>query len=245
MKKGNQTEPVRTGLLIVLVVVGMIGLQLAQTRYGSGSSAVPGPSRGDLILEDSLLPRSLEEWTVTSFTPPLPPDRLPRGQKSWTHSWTCACGGVDAIVAFDQADWINWHDLTLCYVTNGWKMNERPTIVNDEEGDEWPFVRATFTGLNGQSATLVYSMLYSDGSPVDPREFDFHTESVTLTDRVTKRLRASHGRFSGRSFQCQVFVPDNRLLDGDDQRAIDLHLMTRRLFQNRTIQWRGTGTQTR
>ena len=208
------------------IVVGLILLKVITAALGFGRSSTPGAERGDFVLTEDDLPATIAEWNRTDFRPAKASDELSHGQYWWTHSWIYKSDSTSAIVSFDQADWVDWHDLTACYRMSGWEMKTR-SIKSD---GEWDYVVANY--VRGElNATLVYSMFYDDGAPVPPAAFESIEGGDGLLGDLRRRNRNSNVRFSGRAFQCQVFaVADKRT----EIALTELHLNTRKKLRDAT-----------
>jgi len=206
------------------IVIAIIAVKIIAAALGLGQNAAPGIERGDFVLKENDLPKTVDSWTKSAFTPAKKSDELAQGEYWWTHSWNYKSDSSEAIVSFDQADWIDWHDLTACYRMSGWTMKSRD--VRSE--DAWPYVIATYE-RSGATAILVFSMFYDDGAPVPPAAFEATDNGGGLIDDLRIRNENSQVRFTGRAFQCQVFTL------GDPEGTIELHLASRQAFRNATV----------
>ena len=230
----------RVGLFVAVVVVGMMAIRIIQSQFQLTTKfQPPGPSRGDLSLTDSDLPEMLGEWSKTQFIPPKSPEDLPDGQWWWTHAWHYSRGQYNSIVAFDQADWQSWHELTICYEAGGWELTERTVHHNAEsEFPDWGYVTAVFQRNGRERAILLFSEFYEDASATTPGATDLlKTEYDTnIADRFRNRIGNQTARNSAvlhdRVLQCQVFVPYKTAMDEQTiQHISSLHLQSRELFR--------------
>lgn len=228
----QKTEP-RIGWWLAVVLVGMIGLQVFRNSTGGNAAKSPGQERGDLILAEDSLPATIGDWRRTKFEPPLPPEQLPENQYWWTHSWRYQQIDATALVSFDQADWQGWHELTECYLANGWTMDERKTGSDLSANAKWSYVSASFSRGETDRCLVVFSMFFEDGKPVEPRGslFGQRYGDDTFVERMQRR--AEHNPSSAeligkRAFQCQVFAPfHGPLTDEFSRQVIELHMKTR------------------
>jgi hypothetical protein len=230
----TKTKEPRVGWWLAVVLIGMIGLQVFKNSSGSNALKSPGQERGDLVLTEDSLPANIGSWRQTRFEPPLPPESLPENQYWWTHSWHYQQTGANAIVSFDQANWQGWHELTDCYVANGWTL-ERRTLSNDrlQPDTDWKYVLASFTRGETDRCIILFSMFFEDGNPIEPRGSLFG--QLTDNDDWKKRLQRrteynpSPDEFTGlRAFQSQVFLPfTGEERDDLTSDAIKLHIATR------------------
>ena len=121
----------------------MVAVQYISTRQNSARQ-LPGTARGDMVLQQDDLPAEIHGWHQTAFEPAKTPEQLPEGQFWWTHVWHYTNGPQYSIVAFDQADWPSWHELTICYQAIGWTLVDRRVVeVRDSPENHWPAVVAT------------------------------------------------------------------------------------------------------
>ncbi|MCA9066029.1 MAG: exosortase U, partial [Planctomycetaceae bacterium] len=200
---------------------------------------------GDLVLEPTDLPLEIGEWKQTGFSPPRPVEQLPQGQYWSSHTWTYQAGARQAIAAFDQANWIDWHELTVCYELSGWTLLQRLVVAPEQPEDQsWEYIVSTFQKDDGQKAMMLYSMFFEDGTPLLPPEIRTQSrqalieeEQRTFAERMRHRIdyaarrNASAATQHGRALQCQVFLT----MDNEDpqqllQSTTELHLVTRQLF---------------
>lgn len=229
----TQNSP-RIGVWLFVVIVSIFALQLLTKK--DASLKIPGASRGDLTLEKDALPDEIGEWRCTGFHAALPPEQLPDGQFWWTHSWLYQRPGMSAYVAFDQADWDGWHELTICYQASGWTLAERAVVnVNTLE---WPVVVAKLTKITGEKATLVFSLFDQNGQPlpspftgIPPRKIDpaDRTFLKGLTGRLADQPQVNPDQPQRRDagakvMQCQCLLHHrDDLSDESLQQLISLH----------------------
>ena len=204
---------------------------------------IPGPARGDLVLKKDALPDVIGQWHFTRFQPAKPPEQLPDGQFWWTHSWNYRKQQLNAIVAFDQADWKKWHELTVCYQAIEWKLVDREVI---SISDTVSVVLASFEKPTREKATLVFSLFAQDGSlipsplmgmPLAKEKKTGQPFTKMLNGRLNFELpegadQLLNPRTYERILQCQVFVPHAKALSDDEVHdLIELHLETLGYFR--------------
>jgi len=228
-------KPPRVSLILVVFVGGMIALDVLGSRSASEQAKQsPGAERGDIFLEDSALPDEIGSWRKASPVSVVPPNELPDWQYWWTHSWQYQQSELRALVAMDQADWVYWHELTVCYESNGWTLNERQ-VMRGTEADGWPFVVANISNPDGRSAIIAFSMFTDTGEAGDPPDFfsaDDHA-AVNLTGRLQQRANHQRNSLPRRLLQCQIFVPyRGKRKDAIQAEATSLHLATRAQFRD-------------
>ena len=250
---GSPKSPkVGLGLMLVAVVGAMISLQLIQKRVPSiAASKRPGPARGDLTLTADCLGTEYHEWTRKTFTPAPAPETLSEGTVAWTHSWTFERENQTALVAFDQADFAHWHDLTVCYKGIGWTLAEKSTVspnapvtapahpTDNHASTKWPYVVARLSKPGNVGALLVFSLFFDDGDPVDAGDYDTSKSAARgIRQMFADRLRNDRRTSTVASLrQCQVFMPHSGdLTDEQFEHAIALHLGTREAFRGRWLE---------
>jgi hypothetical protein len=192
---------------------------------------IPGPARGDLVLERDALPETIGEWRCTQFQPALAPEKLPEGQYWWTHSWNYSNTPLVSIVSFDQAGFADWHELTVCYRAIDWQMKDRRIIpaVSGTAGS-WNVVLAEFERQSGDRALLAFSLFNQDGQPIESPDSDFKNTEGTILDRFQGRVNPRQFHIS--ALQTQVFVQHHSVLSEESvQEIIELHLQTRDRFR--------------
>ena len=247
----KQPRQYSTLLLAVVVIGGMFLTQLIKDGlHVSPKKEAPGLTRGDLVLNDETLPTELAGWTKTQFLPALKPEQLPKGQWWWTHAWHYQQNPLAAIVAFDQADWAGWHELTVCYRATGWELTKRTVYdVSDIDSKNWRYVVAEFKKDTFERGILVFSEFYEDASPTLPFEFDLFAPrpDTGLEQRFRNRFtnaeladaetpNSEPGAHHERAVQCQVFVPYRQDLTTEMiESIISLHLESRTRFRNAWI----------
>jgi hypothetical protein len=150
----------------MVVVAAMVAIQYVSTRQESPQK-LPGTARGDLVLQQDVLPKEIHGWRQTAFEPAKPPELLPEGQFWWTHIWHYTNGTQRCIVTFDQADWTVWHELTMCYEAIGWTLVDRQVLeVVDLNYGHWPLVLASLEKSKSEKATLIFSQFDQGGAPL-------------------------------------------------------------------------------
>ncbi len=132
---------------MTVVVCGMVLIQYlphhVELRRETGK---PGLDRGDVILTEECLLACLGEWRRRDFTPAPSPELLSEKQTAWTHSWTFQRDNLFALITFDQADFMHWHDLTVCYQGNGWTVSNKSTCLRESEDSDLNTQPSTTSG---------------------------------------------------------------------------------------------------
>lgn len=222
---------------------------------------IPGPARGDLLLEKDALPDVIGPWRCTQFQPAKPPEQLMEGQFWWTHSWDYTKPPLAAYVAVDQADWTSWHELTVCYQAIGWTLVDRHVVdVRDSSENHWPVVVATLERPPFEKATLIFSMFGQDGTPLvsvfsgmPPKNESTIDKTVAdnLANRVNYQTPPVDSAFTAstafdRVIQCQVLIQHTQdLPEAAVQDLIDLHHQSRMRFRSAWLNHHFQPTQLR
>lgn len=197
-----------------------------------------GIERNDLVLKEDDLPVEIENWSRVSFVPAQAAEEQTEDALVWTHSWNFRKDRLSAYVAFDQAGFMHWHDLTVCYQALGWTMTSKRVVSNTEATDQWPVVVARLEKLDGTMAMLVFSLFFDNGDPVDARSY----EVATTAEEGFKRLLGARFERNQRTSkvasirQSQVLVAHTGTLSSDEEDSIiGLHLKSRESFRNKWL----------
>jgi hypothetical protein len=224
----------RAGLWIVAILAGMTAMQFVAGRMNATNQAA-GIGRNDLVLAEDDLPDTIDKWQRVSFEPAKLLADQAEEQRVWTHSWGFQKDLFSAYVAFDQAGFMHWHDLTVCYQGLGWTITSKQVLSSTENLKEWPIVVAQLSKPDGSTAMLAFSSFFDNGDPVDARVY----EVAKTAEEGFKRLLS--GRFNGQQRtskvaslrQCQVLFPYAGTLTSDMENSIiKLHLQSRQSFRD-------------
>lgn len=246
LKVTKKREP-RMFVVLVLMMLSMIACRyiLPSGRVGN----LPGPARGDLVLQDQDLPAELAGWSKVRFIPAADPLAVANVESWWVHSWNFTKDGRHCLVTLDQAQWIAWHELSACYVANGWVQGDRHVYeVPDKNGETWHIVTVDYEKNGVGRGLLIFSEFGSDGTPMEAQYLGQPFESYDLQQGtvVADRQRAGPAdrwrrQEHPRVTQCQVFYNYSGSLD-PALRAdlIRLHAASREIFRDRWAQhWPG------
>lgn len=215
----------------------MVAMQIVAGRMKAANDAA-GVESNSLALKEHDLPVRIENWNRVSFEPAKVRDDQSEEQRVWTHSWGFQKDGLSACVAFDQAGFAHWHDLTVCYQALGWTMSSKSVLSSTAETDQWPVVVARIRKPDGSTAILLFSLFFDNGDPVDARGYDV----ARTAEEGFKRLLS--GRFDRNRRtsqvasirQCQVLVPYAETLTSDmENNIINLHLQSRESFRKKWL----------
>lgn len=188
------------------------------------------------------LPEQINGWALSEENPFRAEDR-DHGNDLGLHSdtWTyVAPRQFRMITSLDQT-FPGWHELTICYQNQGWKLDSRKKVlVKMENSDkEWPYIQAEFSNKTGEKAFLVFSLFDAFGLPYDPpaewETIDFYLSR--LRNRLSQRIRAQ--LFRGETFQTQAFVATfAEITDQQKQEITDRYLKLREIMRAKFIERR-------
>jgi hypothetical protein len=151
----------------------------------------------------------LSFWTVNEFSIEERDRSSIWGTRS--ASWQMECQtGPNPIQCHFSCDYpfSDWHELSICYRGNGWKIVEggRQVRMLPSQPD-WPIVSVEFMNNTGSRALLLFSLFDQIGQPVQPPAQD--VLSMNFTGRIRNLLERRFGKNYGpkpSTFQVQAFV---------------------------------------
>lgn len=214
-----------------LCVAGIGLLKVFQAAFPSVSvSPLVGPSFGDLQLEDSCLASKIAGWEKVRFVASPAPELHPENPQIWSQGWEYRRESSSALVNFDQAAYVGWHELCECYTSNGWLLDTRRIVVPDS--DDWPCVVGKFHKAPNLSSVVVFSLFYDDGSAVSPPDFSINQatkKDMSFLESIGRRFKQ---RPLTRSRQCQVVLVQSGAIGSElEDEAVRLHIATRRTIR--------------
>ncbi|MFN9720407.1 MAG: exosortase U [Planctomycetota bacterium] len=216
------------------LIVAIVGMGFMQWLIRSAEVRLPpGPERGDIRVQQSVLDSDIDGWKQIKFTPAENAEELPDGQFWWSFTWHYQKDDLVAVVAFDQADWHDWHELTECYQALGWKLQNRAVLSNVANAPEGTTVHALFRRTyKAESGVLVFAefnenghLLTAPGLSVIRRKLD---QQPTAFEKAHNRIAGSRD-FGAASkdltgvkkvMQVQVFLPCNRDLTPEESSSL-------------------------
>jgi len=160
------------------------------------------------------------------------------GQRS--DAWTYRSRTNAVVASFDQT-FPGWHELTVCYQNQGWKMINRQKIV-PEGDDEWAYIEADFERTTGEKGYLVFSHFDAFGEGLDaPREWGtINSFLIRAQNRMDHRIRAQ--LFQSEAYQTQVFTSSFNELPEENKAAIrSKYLKIREKFRTSFLEKRKAG----
>lgn len=196
-----------------------VGKKTAAVAFGlllAPQAFIPGVRWKNVLLASEALPRSFEGLNASSM--PAYPGTLRRvgfteQKRDWDNSWgeysrtwNYSAPGRSVSVSVDY-QFVEWHELTLCYRSRGWTMLSRKTMpASAVGGGSGSVVTAEFGNLEGQYASLLFGLYDRKGRPLDP------PDTVSTLTLLGERLRSwvRTGEAGGRdgellSYQIQCF----------------------------------------
>ena len=221
-----------------MIVLSMVAMHFVSRRMNA-SKQLAGIERNDIVLNVDDLPVEIENWNRTSFEPAKAVEQPTEDRIVWTHSWGFQKDALSAHVGFDQAGFMHWHDLTVCYQGLGWTMISKSVRSDTDTMDTWPVVVAHFRKPDESAAIVVFSLFFDNGDPVDPRGY----EVANSADQGWKRLlgaRFDRNKRTGTVAsirQCQVFVPySGKLSTKIETSIVSLHMQSREAFRKKWLE---------
>lgn len=165
------------------------------------------------------LPEEIGGWELSTDKPFVTQDRA-HGSDLGLHSDTwnyLSPREYSVVVSMDQT-FPGWHELTVCYVNQGWKLDSREW--NEDASGEWPYIEAKFSKNTGEKAFLVFSIFDVFGSAYEPPKswgkLEYYLSGIR--NRLSHRIRAQ--LFRAETFQTQAFVPTFGELSEKQQKQI-------------------------
>lgn len=196
--------------------LGSRGAALAFGLLVAPQLMMPGVRWKDALLTSDVYPRrfaGLGREAMPEAAGPLRRVGFATEARDWDNSWgefsrawTYAGPGRSASLSLDY-QFVEWHELTLCYRSRGWEMFSRrvePAPAGPAGGG--PVIVAEFRNLEGQIGFLVFGLYDRLGRPLDPPETV--GTAALLRERLASWFRT--GDAGGRdgsllSYQLQVF----------------------------------------
>ena len=145
-------------------------------------------------------------------------------------------------VSLDQT-FPGWHELTICYQNQDWKLKSRrkkTASMGDDESQQWSYIEAEFEKETGEQGYLVFSLFDVFGGAYDgPGSWDT-IDYITsrVRNRLSQRIRAQ--LFRGETFQTQAFVETYRKLTEEEKNEVtENYLILREQMRQKFIERRG------
>ena len=209
-----QRQPVNnSGLRFIWIIAGLIiALGLFQTidvyRSWTRPEVFIRFFDKDMIVdyEKNDVPEAIGNWKQVDYQPSNRHSGADMGQRSDVWQFRSPTHACSAIASLDQP-FPGWHELTICYQNQGWKLVDRKRVEPEpeENGETWPYIKAKFEKKTGEKGYLVFSLFNSFGEGYNaPRKFGnwewFYNAAI---NRMSHRVRAQ--LFQGETYQSQMF----------------------------------------
>jgi exosortase len=188
--------------------------------------SAPAPALDFDTLGADALPARRGPWQRTGYETEVRDrhDQLGRFSQRWLYR----AGPHNATVALDYP-FPGWHELTICYRSQGWTVEERLVHVDEAAAQAGgPFVEVKLRKPPGRYAYLLFSGLDAAGRPLRPRDEGLRAQvgaRLFFLPQLHPSLRAD-------TYQVQVLVPSYAPLTPAEQRqAQDLFQHARGLLR--------------
>jgi len=196
---------------------------------------------GDLIvpLSENQLPVQIENWQLNYYEQEDRATDSDLGLRS--DIWQYQTPQGVSMVSLDQP-FYGWHELSVCYVSRGWKQQSRTRIDSKVRGTQidWPYVQAEFVKATGEHGFLLFSHSDIGGKPFEPPEIESVLKSFLLRLQNLTSSRVQSRLVYGQAYQSQVFISSPAELDGQAkqeirERYLSIREILRSQFENGTI----------
>jgi exosortase len=221
-------EPARAGVGSWPVAMAYGGLALALAVWIWPCLKESFVSRGVLVskLQSSLTADSLPARSGSLERVEFKTESRGQGNGlgEFSRTWQYRMGPhpVSASVDFP---FVGWHELTICYRGQGWKLDKRRVRRHENT----TFIEDTFTRASGEQALLMFRLFDAEGNPVDvpddPRMSRLSRYFERLAVWKEDARREIRQRFSVRD-QVQVFVQSHRPLTDDERHVVQQFFQT-------------------
>ncbi|HQR08669.1 MAG TPA: exosortase U [Gemmatales bacterium] len=171
------------------------------------------------------------DWERISFE--VPPEREVDAKIGrFSRTWKYRTPSMDEPAIFScDYPFVQAHDLTVCYVANGWfLLSSNATTGQLPNGDTDYVVEATFRKPDGQHAFLIFSLSDVNGHPQTPRIGSLDNFWVNRIKRFQQVLARKQTYLS---YQIQAFATSYGVIKTNEQEQIKqmFHVLRNRLTQ--------------
>jgi exosortase len=210
-------------LAAIQSVLLVYAFQVAPERLSSVQTAIE--------FGESAMPSMFCGMSKVGFEPHKRSADNIQGKYSRTYIYHSA-DGTNYMLSFDFPFPGYWHELTECYVATGWKPIDRQIVSNlsDEQlGQPWKYVEATFAKSEGQIGTLCFSEFDQFGMPYEPQS-DWLREGGSFWPSRTLYLKERQ------IFQVQVWSEGTSKLTSEQRlKGRELLLQARQRFRTLVV----------
>ncbi len=142
------------------------------------------------------------------------------GMRSDSWTYTNEVKLIRTTASLDQT-FPGWHELTVCYQNDGWKLVDRFVVeATDADGETWKYIEALLSKETGETGFLLFSHFDAFGNPLDvPVKWDLITSFYNRAkNRLSHRIRGS--LFQSEAYQTQVFTAQFGQIRDDQKEAV-------------------------
>jgi exosortase len=201
-----------------LLLVAHFALYGPWTDAGAPAS---GPVAAALPnLAATTLPARSGEWRQENYAKQSRNPGSAYGE--FSRAWTYRRGRLRASFSLDYP-FSEWHELTVCYVNQGWALGEELTHRIAAAGAEWmTCVEVRMSRPGHRSGHLLFGEFDDEGAPLQPRR----TAAAAAVTRHVSALQRYWHRFTGDTaplprsgpvYQAQLFVETYAPLTWEEQ----------------------------
>ncbi len=162
---GKATTIILTACFLLLGILQGIGLTLAASQLKQQSAVTAYLHRPNLFLKTDL-PATISGWSQVKF---VAEDYDPnRAMGVFRQTWFLRSGPSECAVSADYP--FGWgHDLSGCYVANGWTVAQRVQQQPDATASapQEAYVEVDMLGQGGEHGLLLFSLIDQTGHVVD------------------------------------------------------------------------------
>ena len=203
------------GVLVVLQGGVMIQRSFGSSVSSEVKTAALEPSR--VLTREAITPLG-DDWKIVSFDERSRSSRSIWGENSLV--WQYARGDLRMTLALDYY-FLHWHELTICYRSSGWKLDERAVLP--EDGDRWSTVQATLERpASREQGLILFDLFRPSGEVLKPVE---HVMAADWKERFALRnLALFKGAFASDDLhdvlQMQAFLVTEEPLSEEDMASV-------------------------
>jgi len=141
------------------------------------------------------LPAEIEGWKLISQPRPTSV-RTAFEQGVFSHLWEYEKNGLVAVISLDYP-FYEYHDVRICYIGNGWKIEDSKLHQASGQNDVIPFMNITMSKEGGLKGQLLYSTVSHTGIWLDENgaraayDSQGNTLEGGLLTRIIMRIRQS------------------------------------------------------
>jgi len=206
-------------------LLAMVQLSGAALAVFSGRAKTPGPAllaRADLFHREDL-PASVGDWKQVQYSVgDYDPTRdIGAYRQIWGYQRDERCrAAVSADYPFG-----GWHDLSMCYVADGWRVVSRVEQPSQAEAASLPdpYLEVSLAKADGQQGLLLFSLISPAGRGLDvPQRSTWKRMIARFAGNPLTQWMPHSSGFSGRetTLQAQVFVASPAPLLAAEREAV-------------------------